>query len=319
MVNNSLQALKEKGNDGLIKVNEVAKEAQSSKELATIQGQIFMAKQFPRDNDIAMKRIQSMCERTSMAQIAEYEYTRGGTTVKGASIKLIEAIAQNYGNVTWSWKEIERNKEYSKVMAYAWDLETNSRVELEFIVALKRDKKVNGVLKSELVTSERDIYEVIANNAQRRVRKCLEGIIPRDIVEQALEWCNETINTKVNIQDAIDKAINYLNENYGVTLAQIEAKYGMNRRAFTKNTYLSLQKTYVSIRDGVQDVNEAFPPIAKKDVKNPLSNLGVVEENQQSLQVKDENKDSNDIKFFDVDEEKMIEDSEVQRQDKLHI
>lgn len=253
-------------------VSLVAQHSMATKELATIQGQIFMAKQFPRDNNTLMRRVQSACERPYLAKLAEYEYARGGTTVTGASIKLIETIAQNYGNLTWSWKELERADGKSKVLAYAWDLETNARVELEFIVPLKREKKVNGKLVSEEITSERDIYELIASNAQRRVRKCLEGIIPRDIVEQALEWCNETINSKVDIQAGIDKAIEFFAENYGVTIKQIEEKYGMSRRAFTKNTYLSLQRIYTSVKDGVMKIEEAFPPVTVDLVGgNPLT------------------------------------------------
>ena len=267
------------------KANQVAQQSAQAKELATIQGQIFMAKQFPRDTSILMNKIRSTCERTSLAKLAEYEFPRGGQTLTGASIKLIEAIAQNYGNLTWSWKELERSKESSKVMAFAWDLETNARVELEFVVSFRRDKKVNGKMTSELVTSERDIYELIASNAQRRVRKCLEGIIPRDIVEQALEWCNETLTSKVDIQAGIDKAVDYFRETYNVTLKQIEEKYGMSRRAFTKNTYVSLQRVYTAVKDGVMKIEEAFPPaVVDPKEKNPLSaKLGTIKEDNNGV------------------------------------
>lgn len=238
-----------------------------------------MAKQFPRDVDLALKKIESMCGRVGIAKTAEYEYTRGGTKISGASIRLIESIAQAYGNLTWSWKELKRENGVSSVLAYAWDLETNTRVELGFEVILKRDTK-NGSVE---LTAERDIYELIASQAQRRVRKCLEGIIPRDIIESAREWCDKTLETKVDVQAGIDKAITFFHDTYNVSLKQIEEKFGMNRRAFTSKTYLALQKLYTSVKDGMVSINEVFPPLSTAG-ENPISALANPKVEEKTLE-----------------------------------
>ena len=49
--------------------NEVS-QAMASKELARVQGQVFMAKQFPRDMSNVMNRIYASCERPKLAEIS---------------------------------------------------------------------------------------------------------------------------------------------------------------------------------------------------------------------------------------------------------
>ncbi len=249
----------------------VTSQSLAAKEQARIQGQVFMAKQFPRDMMDVMNRIESSCGRKSLAEISEYEYNRAGTMITGASIRLLECVAQCYGNISYSWKELVRDTENhrSTAVAYAWDLESNVYSEMEFDVPHYRDKKSGN----QLLTSERDIYELIANQASRRVRRCLENVIPRDIVDQAREWCNETLKSQVDIQEGIEKAITSFDENYGVKQTQIEKYFGMSRRAFTKNTYLSLRKIYVSIRDGMSKVEDYFPPEETEKDNTPKNKL----------------------------------------------
>ena len=56
-----------------------------------------------------------------------YEFPRGNEKITGPSIRLAEAIAQNWGNIDFGFMELEQRNGASQVMAYAWDLETNSR------------------------------------------------------------------------------------------------------------------------------------------------------------------------------------------------
>lgn len=74
------------------------------------------------------------------------------------------------------------------MMAYAWDLETNTRVTKIFGVEHKRDTR-NG---SYALTDSRDIYEATANFGARRMRACILGVIPGDVVDMAVNECKET-------------------------------------------------------------------------------------------------------------------------------
>lgn len=279
-INNKI--VKGEANMAVVQTGNEVTQAMVAKEQATIQGQVFMAKQFPRDMGDVMNRVTSSCERISLAEISEYEYPRGGQKITGASIRLLEVIAQCYGNLSFSWKEVIRDmtNHKSTVIAYAWDLETNLRSELEFDVPHYRVTRTNRTL----LTDDRDIYELVANQASRRVRRCLENVIPRDIVDDAREMCKETLETKVDYQDKIDKAIKYFETEHNIKLKQIEEYFGMSRRAFSRNTYIALQKIFISVRDGMSKVEDYFkntdiksshiPNITdKKEVKKTVSEV----------------------------------------------
>lgn len=170
-----------------------------NREIAKIQGQVFMAKQFPRDEVMAMSRIMAACKRPALAQAATYSYPRGGQTVTGPSIRLAEVIMQNWGNSDFGFTELQRipgegkNPGKSIVEAYAWDLETNTRRTTTFEVTHIRDTKQGP----KPLTEERDIYEMIANQASRRMRGCILQLVPGDIVDAALEECNSTLKNEM--------------------------------------------------------------------------------------------------------------------------
>ena len=246
--------------------NNISQSKEMTKAIAEVQARVILAKQFPRNIVEAENLIKASCERRSLAEVCEYEYTRGSSRITGATIKLLEVVAQCYGNVQSGWDVMDRDvlHHISHCKAFAWDLERNNYYELKFDVPHVREKKSGN----EILDNPRDIYELEANQASSRVRKCLETIVPRDLVEQARAWCNETLVTKTDIQGGIDKAIEVFKEKYHVTLNQIEEYMGMSRQGFNKNQYLSLQKLYTSLRDGVATVEELFP--TKKPVKEEV-------------------------------------------------
>ena len=84
----------------------VLAQASSSREMEEVKGQIFMAKQFPRNVFQAEQRVLDTCKRPALAQVAMYQYPRGGQRVTGPSIRLAEAIAQNWGNLSYGIQEL---------------------------------------------------------------------------------------------------------------------------------------------------------------------------------------------------------------------
>lgn len=81
--------------------NNVMLNTAASREMEEVKGQIFMAKQFPRNPFDAEKRIIDSCKRRSLASTAMYSYPRGKTNVQGPSIRLAEVLAQNWGTFLW--------------------------------------------------------------------------------------------------------------------------------------------------------------------------------------------------------------------------
>ena len=132
-----------------------------------VQAAMVIAKKFPRDETAAINRIIQSCKRTGLAEQAQYQYAKGGTKISGPSIRLAEAMAQGWGNIDFGIIELEQRQGESTVMAYAWDLETNTRQQKVFSVphAYKADGRIKHL------NDPRDIYETVANQGARRHQK----------------------------------------------------------------------------------------------------------------------------------------------------
>ncbi|PAE20535.1 hypothetical protein CHH80_11020 [Bacillus sp. 7504-2] len=247
----------------------VLAQASSSREMEEVKGQIFMAKQFPRNIFHAEQRILDACKRPSLAQTAVYRYPRGKQVVEGPSIRLAEVLAQNWGNLSYGIKELEQREGESVAMAFCWDLETNVRQEKVFTVPHSR--KANG--KITKLTDPRDIYELVANNGARRVRSCILGVIPGDIVEAAVAECNNTLKGNNNgpLKDRIANALTAFKNQHKVTQEMIEVRFGYNADAFTEVDYLELIKIFNSLKDGMSKVDDWFDKKAKKESNSELS------------------------------------------------
>ena len=230
-----------------------------------LQGMVYSAKQFPRDQFAAYQRIKQACERKSLAMIASYEYPRGGQKVTGPSIRLAEVVAQNWGNMTFGVVELEQKVGESTCMAYAWDIETNVRSEKIFTV--KHERSTKGGAKK--LDDSRDIYELVANMGARRQRACILAIIPKDVVDSAVEECDKTLAGK-NTEPIIDRLKKMFDafKAYGVTREMIEKRVGVSIESFTEKDVIALVKVYNSLKDGIgkrDDFFEADKPIIAPD------------------------------------------------------
>lgn len=230
-------------------------DATTAREMARIQGEIFMAKKFPRDTMKALDKIEQECNRPTLAKQAVYTYARGGSDIKGPSIRLAEAVARCWGNLRYGFEEVSNDGKEAVVRAYAYDVENNQQAERVFTVKLGRYTKRSGFSAAE---DPRDHYEIIANNASRRVRACILQLIPGDIIDYAVNLCSDTIakNFKVN-EDTIGKLIRAF-ANYGVTEAQLEKFVQRRLIAMTADQYVRLQSIYTSLRDGIAKVEDFF-------------------------------------------------------------
>lgn len=237
--------------------NNVIAQAMSSRYVQEVQGMIIMAKKFPRDQFAAYNRIMEACKRKSLAEVAQYEFPRGGEKVTGPSIRLAEVLAQNWGNISTGIIELEQNYGESKVMAFAWDLETNYREERIFSV--KHERKAKGVIKK--LDDPRDIYELVANLGARRKRSCILAVIPKDIVEAAEAQCEETLkksNAGKPLVDRIRDMFAKFQADFGVTKDMIEEFIGCRAEAFTERDVMKLARVYNSLRDGMAKREDFF-------------------------------------------------------------
>lgn len=229
-------------------------------------GSIAIAKRFPRDENYAYSQIIAACKRPAMAEAAEYEYARGGTTITGPSIHLAKCIASSWGNIEYGWHELERRDGHSTVEAFAWDKQSNTRSPLTVTIKHWRDTKSGGYP----VKDERDIYEICANQAARRMRACILSVIPSYIVDDAVAECRKTLKgqSKEPIGDRVKKMASAFAEQ-GVTIEMIETLIQSKLDACSENNLARLRRVYASIRDGVGKVEGHFKPPAPDEQEKP--------------------------------------------------
>lgn len=243
-----------------------------SRQAQEVQAAMVIAKKFPRDEVQSFNRIMRACQRKTLAEQAMYEYPRGGTKVTGPSIRLAEAMAQNWGNLDYGIIELEQKNGESQVMAYAWDLETNTRQTKIFSVPHIRSTKKGNVT----LTDPRDIYELVANQGARRVRACILGVIPGDVIDSALVQCNATLlsdNGDKPLIDLVRDAAALFQSDYGVTIQMLEKFIGCKSESFTMNDLIRLKRVYKSLKDGMakrEDCFEMIPDANPDDVDNPF-------------------------------------------------
>lgn len=231
-------------------------EMMMSRQAQEVQGAIVMAKKFPRDEVESFNRIVRACQRKGLAENAMYEYPRGGAKVVGPSIRLAEAMAQNWGNIDFGIIELEQKNGESQVMAYAWDLETNTRQTKVFTVPHIRSTKKGNVP----LTDPRDIYEMVANQGARRVRACILGVIPGDVQDAAIDQCNKTMSEgeKKPVIDLVRDMAAIFEREFSVPIEAIEKYIGCKSEAFSMNDLVRLKRVYKSLHDGMAKREDYF-------------------------------------------------------------
>ena len=231
------------------KQKSVGTEMAVGRQAQEVQAAMVIAKRFPRDEYEAMGRIMKACKRKTLAEQASYTYPKGGQIVTGPSIRLAEAIAQGWGNIDYGIIELDQKDGKSEMMAYAWDLETNTRSTKIFTVAHVRDTKKG----SKVLTDGRDIYELSANMGARRMRACILAVIPGDVVDVAEEECKKTLAGahKEPLEDRLRSMLQAFDEEFSVDKTMIEKYMGYVITRFSEQDFVKLRGVFKALRDGM--------------------------------------------------------------------
>jgi hypothetical protein len=235
--------------------------------IAEAQAALMVAAGRPRDERAAVDRILTACQRPRLAELSQYSYSRGGTEITGPSIRLLETVAGCWGNLQYGFRELEQRIGESQVEAFAWDLESNTKAIRVFSVP--HSMKARGGMKR--LEDGRDIYEWVANQAQRRVRACLQEVIPRDVVEDATDECTKTLATKDPVtSEKITKLVAAFG-GFGVTKEQIETRIQRRIDTLTPAQMVSLRRIYTSLKDGMSQPAEWFKQTEAEEPEKPAT------------------------------------------------
>lgn len=255
-------------------MNEVIKEdtglmqVSEARAIAEVQASFVIAKKFPRNEFGALAKIMDTCKRPFLAEKALYAYPKGGTLVTGPSIRLAEAIAQAWTNIDYGFNEISQQAGISVIECYAVDKENNSCKRITFQVPHTRDTK-QGKKK---ITDAREIYEICANQASRRIRNCILALVPGDVQEAAVDQIKKTLEGGItSVQDAIKKMVLAFDE-LGVKAEHIEKRLGHKLDATIASEIVTLKGIYRSIRDGFASREQFF------DIGNKAESVANIDE-----------------------------------------
>ena len=227
---------------------------------AELEGAIILAKQFPREDFAVVGKIESAFTRKKLAEKAQYHYPRGGTEIRGPSVHTARAIGQAYGNVRWGLDIIRDDEEYRTIEGWAWEMESNVKVEAQDHFAKLIFRKVGGWMKPD----ERDLRELTNRRGAILVRNCLLQIVPPDLVDKAIEIATKALAGELkNRQDAIRQMVGVFDK-IGVSVPMLVDKLSHDLETINEEEFVSLRGIYQSIVDGNSKREDHFSLTPKK-------------------------------------------------------
>lgn len=226
---------------------------------AEVKAAVFVAKQNPRNIQTAQAEMRFVCSQFAVAEKAFFSYPKAKQIIKGPSIHLARELALIWGNLQHGTMELSRDTAagQSEILAYAWDLERNSRSSQIFIAPHVTDTKQG----KKNLTDLRDIYENNSNLGARRLREAIFAVLPAWFVAEAVTLCQQTIDNGngTPLAERIETAIREYKA-VGVTLQQLEKKLGRPQAEWTDKDAGELEVIYQSVYRGEITRDQAFPP-----------------------------------------------------------
>lgn len=250
--------------------HELAPTGAAAEKQFEIQSAIVIAKKFPRNEEAAFEKLMKASRRTSFAEDAAYCFPRGKTSVEGPSVNLAREAARVWGNVRFGLDIIRDDEETRQIRAWAWDMESNVRVSAEDdfkkLVQRKGDRGTMWVKPDE-----RDLRELTNRRGAILIRNCLLQIVPKDLIEDAMERCKETLRSGASKdpESARKKIILSFSE-ISVTPEMLEQLLGHKIGESSPAEIELLRKVYKSIVDGNSTWAEYVQPKRTEPEKGSL-------------------------------------------------
>ena len=236
-------------------------------ERANVDSQVATAKQYPRsikrsiDNSIVIATMDA-----ETAQSCGYALPRGGKPITGPSVHLAKIIVSNWGNMRTESKVVQITDKQIISRGTAWDLETNvaSAFEVRRNIVDSKGKRFSD-----------DMITVTGNAANSiAYRNAVFPVIPRAMVDKVYKAAQKYITGDLSDEEKLIKrrtdAINYFNDEYGITEAEVIKLCGKHTVQQIKANEIALLLGMVqSLKDGDTTVDELMNPIREsKEARN---------------------------------------------------
>lgn len=231
---------------------------EQARAVAEVAAAVQVAQQNPRNIDSARRALQASCSMLNLAQAAFYDYNQGGR-VHGPTATLARELGRCWGNFQSGSDELRRDTEngYSEMKAWAWDLESNARRSVTFVVPHERDG-TGAVLRTV-----RDIRNNNNNWAARGEREMILSTLPAWFVDEAVELCAKTLKRGdgTTIEERRERAVTAYSQ-IGVAVERIERKLGTTKDDWSVHDLAQLTQVHKAISRGVVDIDDEFPAAA---------------------------------------------------------
>ena len=227
---------------------------------AEIDQQIATARALPRDIKLAMRNINTMAtldEQTAKECI--YALPRGGTPIKGPSIRLAEIIFQNWGNCRAGARvvHVDRMEKFVEAEGQFHDLQTNA---LRVARTRRPIQDKNGRLYND------DMINMTANAAQAiAMRNAILAGVPRGVWRQAYEAVEKILVGSVKTLNQRRAEAVKAFAGFGITPEQLIEKLGRPTLDDIGNDdVVTLIGLFQAIKSQETTVEEAFKVAPKK-------------------------------------------------------
>lgn len=227
-------------------VNAGAVAIEQERAIAEAQGQLVLAKRFPRDLNAAYAELMVACQSKAFAEVAFYTVQNRGS---GPTIRFAEEVARVFGNFQYGHRELARGDGKSEIEVYAWDMEKNNRSIRQITVKHVRDTR-NGAIP---LRDEADIDNKIANVASKQVRGRILALMPKWFVEEAVQQCKKTLlgASDESIEVRIRRMVQAFSK-HGVSIAHLEGYLGHPMDKTLPDEIVELTGVFNALKEGAK-------------------------------------------------------------------
>jgi hypothetical protein len=250
-------------------INAGAVSIEQERAIAEAQGQLVLAKRFPRDLTSAHAELMMACKSKAFAGVAFYAKPQGGGTVTGPSIRMAEEVARVFGNFQYGHRELSRDNKKSEVEIFAWDMEKNNYSKRQITVMHVVDTREGP----KPMRDQTQIDQKINNVSSKQARGLILALMPKWLVEDAVQECRKTLAG--NNDEPLEVRVRRMTgafAKYGVTTEHLEKYLDHKLDATLLDELVDLQGIFNSLRDGTP-ASEIFGKKDKEEDGEPASSL----------------------------------------------
>lgn len=218
---------------------------EQSRAVAEVFAAAQLASQYPRDEQAAEVGVRRACGIVSFAEAAQYALPQAGQIITGPSVDLARELARLWGHISHGVVELRRDDRYqqSEMLAYAWDVASNTRAARTFIVPHFRDKKGGPAALTTLsaITNQNNAV------ASRQQREVIFAVLPKWLTVLAERLCEQTLHDDIIENGGRAEQFVKQFEDLGVKQRAIETFLGKADAPKARNKWTSTDITRLGV------------------------------------------------------------------------